>query len=221
MRGLPLAFWQTCKIQATRISAASTGRPFGYAYPAYTVSRQILMTLNHRRKRSEQAYSEQNLLKKAAKLMPRPEISVSPEIRQSVSRTILDGIERLVQDAQKATQPLEVDPWRSQLFELFVTADGANLIGDERSSGLRTGEGNVTDETDLSADGLCRSLARRWGLDMAARDSAAQQSKLPADHLEKMRLLWSVMRMWMEWNYAWCRWEEFHSQNDQPSAEAP
>ena len=24
------------------------------------------------------------------------------------------------------------------------------------------------------------------------------------------RLLWSVMRMWMEWDYAWERWEEFH-----------
>ncbi len=82
-----------------------------------------------------------------------------------------------------------------------MTADGAGLVGDERSSSLQAND-ESTDETDLSADGLCRSLARRWGLDMAARDSAAQQTKLPSGQLERMRLLWSVMRMWMEWNYA-------------------
>ena len=135
--------------------------------------------------------------------------SVSDEVRRSVSETILNGIEKLLKEAQGETKPLEVDPYRSRLFEFFVTADGAGLVGDERSSAPAPDD--ESDDTDLSADGLCRSLARRWGLDMAARDSAAQQTKLPADHLEKMRLLWSVMRMWMEWNYAWCRWEEFHS----------
>ena len=29
-------------------------------------------------------------------------------------------------------------------------------------------------------------------------------------HLQKMRSLWSIMRMWMEWTYAWQRWPEFH-----------
>lgn len=135
-----------------------------------------------------------------------------------MARTILDGVEKLIQEAQAETKPLEVDPFRSQLFEFFVTADGAGLVGDERSSGLHS-ESEQDQDTDLSADGLCRLLARRWGLDMATRDSAAQQTRLPPDHLEKMRLLWSVMRMWMEWNYAWCRWAEFHSApTEKPSA---
>lgn len=135
---------------------------------------------------------------------------VSPEVKKTVAETIVNGIEALIKDAEEETRPLEVDPFRSRLFEFFVTADGAGLVGDERVSSLQ-GDDESTDETNLSADGLCRSLARRWGLDMAARDSAAQQTKLPAEQLERMRLLWSVMRMWMEWNYAWCRWEEFHS----------
>jgi hypothetical protein len=29
-------------------------------------------------------------------------------------------------------------------------------------------------------------------------------------HMNRMRSLWSMMRMWMEWTYAWDRWEEFH-----------
>ena len=142
--------------------------------------------------------------------------SVSGQVQQTVARQILSGIEELAGEAQAATKPLEVDPYRSRLFEFFVTADGAGLIGDERSSSLN--EESDDDETDLSADGLCRSLARRWGLDMAARDSAAQQTKLPADQLERMRLLWSLMRMWMEWNYAWCRWHEFHSAANTPAS---
>ena len=134
-------------------------------------------------------------------------IQVSDGVKQTVASEILNGIEALVNEAETATKPIEIDPYRSKLFEFFVTADGASLVGDERSSTLND---DVSDESNLSADGLCRSLARRWGLDMAARDSAAQQTKLPAAQLERMRLLWSIMRMWMEWNYAWCRWHEFH-----------
>ena len=137
-------------------------------------------------------------------------VSVSPDVQRTVATTIVNGVEQVIDDAQEATKPLEVDPFRSRLFEFFVTADGAGLVGDERSSSLQDDSGSADGECDLSADGLCRSLARRWGLDMAARDSAAQQTKLPPDQLERMRLLWSVMRMWMEWNYAWCRWHEFH-----------
>ena len=139
------------------------------------------------------------------------DIPVSNDVRRTVAQTILNGIEQLTDDAQAETKPLEVDPYRSRLFELFVTADGAGLVGDERQTSLQSEEEVADDETDLSADGLCRCMARRWGLDMAARDSAAQQTKLPPQQLERMRLLWSIMRMWMEWNYAWCRWEEFHS----------
>lgn len=145
------------------------------------------------------------------------DIPVSDDVRRTVANTIVNGIEQLANDAQAETSPVEIDPFRSRLFEFFVTADGAGLIGDERSSSLNSAD-DAADETDLSADGLCRSLARRWGLDMAARDSAAQQTKLPPEQLERMRLLWSVMRMWMEWNYAWCRWEEFHSAKVEESA---
>jgi hypothetical protein len=38
----------------------------------------------------------------------------------------------------------------------------------------------------------------------------AAQSKIPPAQLGKLRALWSVLRLWMEWDYAWKRWEEFH-----------
>jgi hypothetical protein len=145
--------------------------------------------------------------------MAHRDIQVSDHVQQKVAEQILNGIEALIEEAKAATKPLEVDPYRARLFELFVTAHGAALVGDERSEpagGPMDEEQVASDESDMSADGLCRSLARRWGLDMAARDSVASQSRLSGDQLEQMRLLWSVMRMWMEWNYAWCRWEEFH-----------
>lgn len=128
------------------------------------------------------------------------------ETPQTAAGDILNGIEMLLMEARETTKPLEIDPYRGRLFELFVTADGAQLVRDDRESGLSESD----DESDLSADGICRSLARRWGLDMAARESTASQSRLEPDQLEQMRLLWSVMRMWMEWSYAWRRWEEFH-----------
>ena len=37
-----------------------------------------------------------------------------------------------------------------------------------------------------------------------------KQAPLTGDQLAQMRSLWSVMRMWMEWTYAWDRWVEFH-----------
>jgi hypothetical protein len=135
---------------------------------------------------------------------------MSIEVSRSVARDILNSLETLIQEAQSATRPLEVEPYRSRLFEFFVTADGAGLVVDDKDAAV----GADADESDLSADGLCRSLARRWGLDMAARESAAQQSQMSPEHLERMRLLWSVMRMWMEWSYAWNRWHEFHNSAD-------
>ncbi len=111
---------------------------------------------------------------------------------------ILDRIEALICEAEQTTKPLELDPYRSQLFELFVTANGAGYTQDDS-------------DPDLSADGLCRALGARWGLANAARESLTHQTRMPQEHLSKMRLLWSVMRMWMEWDYAWERWEEFHN----------
>jgi len=128
----------------------------------------------------------------------------------SLATHIVNDVERLVLDAIEKTKPLEVDPARSQLFELFVAAEEAGMIADDSNVGIFDGFDEENSVTDLSADSLCRLLARRWGLDMAAREAQALQTRLPADQLERMRVLWSMMRMWMEWSYAWRRWDEFH-----------
>ncbi len=128
----------------------------------------------------------------------------------SLATHIVNGVERLVLDAIETRKPLEIDPSRSQLFELFVAAEEAGMIADDSNVGVFDGFDEESSVTDLSADSLCRLLARRWGLDMAAREAQALQTRLPADQLERMRVLWSMMRMWMEWSYAWRRWNEFH-----------
>ncbi|MBT4864949.1 MAG: hypothetical protein HON53_07525 [Planctomycetaceae bacterium] len=119
----------------------------------------------------------------------------------SVDRSLADDIIKrvtgLMVEAEDTGKPLEIDPYRAQLFELFVTAHGAGYLEEDA-------------EVDLTSDELCRELADRWGLSHAVRESSASQQKLPTEQLAKMRLLWSVMRMWMEWTYAWQRWEEFH-----------
>ncbi len=115
----------------------------------------------------------------------------------SLFTDLVDRVEQILAEAESQDKPLEVAPWREQLFELFVTAHGAGLLDEEA-------------EHDLTADALCHELAQRWGLDQAARHSFQQQEKLAPEHLARMRMLWSLMRMWMEWTYAWNRWPEFH-----------
>ena len=115
----------------------------------------------------------------------------------TLAARILTSVSDLVLEAEKATKPLEVDPYRSRLFELFVTAHGAGYVSDNSNP-------------DLTSDGLCRELAAQWGLAEEARTSTENQTKLTPEGLSRMRLLWSVMRMWMEWDYAWDRWSEFH-----------
>ncbi len=115
----------------------------------------------------------------------------------ALAESLHNRLEDLLREAEQHVKPLEVDPFRSRLFELFVIAYRAGY----------TAEGA---EPDLSSDGVCRELSLRWGLTMAAREAAAQQSRLPADQLVKMRLLWSLLRMWMEWTYAWNQWETLH-----------
>lgn len=115
----------------------------------------------------------------------------------ALARNLLDGVDALIAHARDEDKPLEMDPFRSELFELFVTAEAAGLV-DEDS------------EPDLTADGICRSLAERWGLRAAAQETVQSEQKFRAEHVDEMRLLWSVMRMWMEWSYAWQRWAEFH-----------
>ncbi len=124
-------------------------------------------------------------------------MSTSVNETANLATRILDRIEELILQAERDTKPLEIDPLRGELFELFVTANGAGYTAE-------------SSEPDLTADGLCRTLGQRWGLADAAKDAVNSSGRLPASHLSKMRLLWSVMRMWMEWTYAWDRWAEFH-----------
>ena len=115
----------------------------------------------------------------------------------ALAADIVNRIEKLLADADGQTKPLEVNPFRPQLFELFVMADATGFVA----------EGS---NPDLTCDGIARELAQRWNLADATRESVTRQSKLPPEHLSKMRMLWSFMRMWMEWTYAWRRWNEFH-----------
>jgi hypothetical protein len=124
-------------------------------------------------------------------------VNQNVSVSRSLANGIINRVENLMREAEQAGKPLEVDPYRDQLFELFVTAEGAGFL--EEDSDL-----------DLTADGLCGALANLWDLADATRESFQQQKKLPPEQLRKMRLLWSVMRMWMEWSYSWKRWEEFH-----------
>lgn len=135
----------------------------------------------------------------------------TPPVRlaeDELARGIVTRVDEIVRRAESQTRPLEVDPYRGELFELFVTAEAAGYV-DEAG------------EFDLTADGLCHQLAERWGLKQAAEQSFTQQSHLPADQLQKMRSLWSIMRMWMEWTYAWSRWNEFHRSASQESGNPP
>ena len=120
-----------------------------------------------------------------------------PAADPNTIRQILDRVEDVMLEAAKATRPLELDPARNELFQLFVDSYKAGLINDDL-------------DHNLTADGLCAELSTRWGLKDTVQDTMKQQAPLTADQLAQMRSLWSVMRMWMEWTYAWSRWSEFH-----------
>lgn len=117
---------------------------------------------------------------------------------QMVAEQIILDLEEIVLDADRSTKPLELAPYRQQLFEVFARAHATGLVTDEA-------------EPDLSAEGILQSLAERWGLKSSTREAVSQQAKLPPEQLARMRLLWSLLRMWMEWTYAWARWNEFHA----------
>ena len=119
-------------------------------------------------------------------------------VGEQLAANLIDQLDTILREAEEASQPLELDPHRGRLFELFVTAEAAGFTADDA-------------EPDLSADGLCRTLSERWGLRDAAQSAITENNKLTDAPLAKMRLLWSLMRMWMEWTYAWERWGEFHA----------
>jgi hypothetical protein len=124
-------------------------------------------------------------------------MTAHPRNGLTLADDIIRQVDELIQQALRDNQPLEVDPARSRLFELFVTADGAGYLKEDS-------------RPDLTADAFCKVLAARWGLDAAAQQSVQQTGAIPKEHLAQMRLLWSFLRMWMEWTYAWERWREFH-----------
>lgn len=121
-----------------------------------------------------------------------------PVDRLTQAVELLNEIDDLVLASEKETKPLELPPYREQLFALFARAWKLGLISEEG-------------ELDLTADGLTKALAGRWGLASAAQDSYVQQAKLSPDQVQRMRLLWSCLRLWMEWTYAWQRWNDFHT----------
>ena len=124
--------------------------------------------------------------------MDLPPVQLAQDILRRLDQTLLA--------AETAVKPLEMPPYRGQLFELFVEAYRGGFLRDE-----------IEDpRVDLGADNLTKLLAERWDLTTATRESHNSQSKLSPEHLGKMRLLWSFLRLWMEWTYAWNRWPEFH-----------
>ena len=129
-------------------------------------------------------------------------MTTPPIDTQQFSEQILSRIDFIIGDCERESKPLEIDPARGKLFELFVAAESRGLVYDFASP-------------DLSAEGICQNLAQRWGLQQAAQESVVSQSRMGPDELKKMRSLWSVMRMWMEWTYAWQRWPEFHEGSKQ------
>lgn len=124
----------------------------------------------------------------------------TPVSQASLIEHVASHLQEVVDEAEANTKPLEMEPYRGRLFELFVLANGAGLTDEEL-------------EPNLSSDSVARLLAERWGLRQEVTTSAAAERAISNDGVAKMRLLWSLLRMWMEWCYAWDRWAEFHDQD--------
>ncbi len=133
--------------------------------------------------------------------MPKPDPAaenLSPG--KSLAQDLVTRIDDVLQGAAASGQPIELDPQRSRLFELFVMAEATGFLEEGA-------------EHDLTCDGVARELAARWHLSRDMRGEFRTPSSLPPDQLGRLRLLWSFMRMWMEWTSAWQRWDEFHNQS--------
>ena len=123
----------------------------------------------------------------------------TPVSQAALIEHVASRLQEVVDEAEANTKPLEMEPYRSRLFELFVLANGAGLTDEEV-------------EPNLTADAVARLLAERSGLRQEVNSSAAAERAISNDGVAKMRLLWSLLRMWMEWCYAWDRWQEFHDE---------
>jgi hypothetical protein len=121
----------------------------------------------------------------------------SPSPGARIFKDITSGIAELLATAERDGGPLELDPYRSKLFDLFVMADATGFLVEGA-------------EFDLTCDGVARELAVRW--DLARRlASEGDQAKTPdPEQLKRLKLLRSFIGLWHEWTYAWQRWSEFH-----------
>jgi len=122
-----------------------------------------------------------------------------PVSQASLIEHIASQLQEVVDEAEANTKPLEMDPYRGRLFELFVLADSAGLTDEEV-------------EPNLTSDAVARILAERWGLRQEVSSSAEAAKAISNNGVAKMRLLWSLLRMWMEWCYAWDCWAKFHDE---------
>src|SRR5579872_1927551 len=98
----------------------------------------------------------------------------------ALARNLVGRIEEVLQGAASEGQPIEIDPHRSRLFELFVMAEATGFLA----------EGS---DPDLSCDGVARDLAARWNLAQNLGGNLSQPSSLPREELGRLRLLWSFM----------------------------
>jgi len=127
-----------------------------------------------------------------------------------LAQGLIDRLEELIVASERNGRPLEVDPQRQQLFELFEQADAGGFLADET-------------DFDLSADAIAKVLAGRWNLRNLGA-AISQPNALPPAQLARLRVLWSFMRMWMEWDYAWRRYRERQAEElpaDRDPAERP
>lgn len=122
--------------------------------------------------------------------------SAASEPARLLAQDLINRIEQLILQAERETVPLEVDPQRQRLFYMFAEAEAAGFLSDESP-------------IDLTCDAMARHLAERWNLRDLGQ-AISQPTRLPPTQLNRLRVLWSFMRLWMEWTYAWQRWHEFH-----------
>ena len=117
--------------------------------------------------------------------------------RENLVQELVNRIEGIITAAEAKTRPLEVEPYRGNLFAVFVEADQAGLL---------------TEKTpNMTSEAITKILAGRWKLKEVVELAGQQKGAVSDDNLRKMQLLWSVLRLWMEWSYAWSRWAEFHA----------
>jgi hypothetical protein len=130
-------------------------------------------------------------------------LSAASEPARLLAQDLIDRIEQLILQAEQEAVPLEVDPQRPRLFQMFAEAAAAGFLSDESP-------------IDLSCDAIARHLADRWNLRDLGQ-AVSQPTRLPPSQLKRLRVLWSFMRLWMEWTYAWQRWREFHPSEGESS----